>query len=138
MAFWLFIAGGGIYVAAAGYTDLRMQRHSQLLDGSRCARRTDLLVASGVDPAGLPDDLFDCLLGFAWVLDLFHPFSSRRRRVGDLKLLPPWGPGWAGITCFWPWRFRCFCLVLAVLPLGGSFFHEAVGELKSPLQRGRA
>ena len=91
MAFWIFAAVVAGYVAAAGYTDFRMQRIPN-----------SITVPTAI--AGLvfslvfwePTTPWECLLGFGLGFGLFFiPFAAGGGGAGDLKLVAALG-AWLG------------------------------------------
>ena len=99
MAFWIFVVLVAMYVAAAGYTDLRMQRIPNYLTvPAAIAGLVCSLAFKFWPPPGdrFPTEPSDCLLGFALGFAIFFlPFLLRGGGPGDLKLVAALG-AWLG------------------------------------------
>jgi Flp pilus assembly protein protease CpaA len=103
----MFIVVVALYVVAAGYTDLRMQRIPNYLTvpvaiaGLVCSLLRELALP------GYPTTLPNCLLGFALGFAIFFiPFMFGGGGSGDLKLVAALG-AWLG------WLYLLFALVLS-------------------------
>lgn len=124
MAFWIFIVAVAAYVAAAGYTDFRMQRIPNYLTvpaaiaGLACS-----LLLTG-NPTTWPDSLLGFGAGFAI---FFLPFLLGGGGAGDLKLVSALG-AWLG------WFH--LLLALAVSLIFATFF--AIMRWFGSISAGRA
>jgi len=99
--FWVFFVCAGVYVIAAGYTDLRVQRIPNYLTVPAAIVGLVLALLRGhifqYPTSDFPPNLADCVLGFALGFGLFFiPFALGGGGSGDVKLVAALGAllGW--------------------------------------------
>lgn len=125
MAFWIFSVAVALYVAAAGYTDLRMRRIPNYLTVPTALGGLIFSLAFGD-----PTDLWNCLGGFALGFGLFFiPFAFGGGGSGDVKLVAALGT-WLG------WRY--LPLALAISLVFAMFFVFVAWTTKLSAGGGRA
>ena len=149
MAFWIFIVVVGLYVAAAGYTDLRMQRIPNYLTVPAAIGGLIFSLAYSFPtyafgyPAqtfGSPPDVCNCLLGFALGFAIFFiPFALGGGGSGDLKLVAALGAwlGWFQLLLALALSLS-FAMVLALVVWMTSFSARGLKAMKAitPAQSG--
>jgi prepilin peptidase CpaA len=94
--FWIFVVAVAVYVATAGYTDLRMRRIPNYLTVPTAVAALLCALLQSFLP-DYPTSVWDCLLGFALGFGLFFiPVLFGGGGAGDLKLVAALGAclGW--------------------------------------------